>query len=370
MTPSPRHLPRRSGPLGALARFVLPFVLALLAGLAIVPAAGVAGGAPLGRSGAPTAAPARAPTLGRSAVATAPRARTASAYLTGIGEESPLMFGNPLWARLRTKIVRYIAPYDAVAHSYSLDQAKLFIREAEAHHQQVLVAFYHSEYTSLTLPSVALYQKDVAKFVKLFPHVRQYQAWDEANRGYIPHSLASPSAQADARYYQALLRVCRGCTVIGLDVLDAQYIGPTLEYIYEFKRWIGKLETIMPKIWGLHNYSDLNRLESWRTRALVQALGGQVWLTETGGIVQFGGAFPNKRGSGLTRAANVLKYMFAATGRIPQIKRLYIYDWLGGNASTRFDAGLMNAHDQPRPGYVVVCKALHAKRCNVKTVKN
>ena len=94
-------------------------------------------------------------------------------------------------------------------------------------------------------------------------------------------------------------------------MLDAQNIGPTLTYISEFKREIGRLRTLMPKIWGLHNYSDLNRFESWRTRELVRALGGQVWLTETGGIVQFGGGFPNRHGSGLKRAANVLKYMFA-----------------------------------------------------------
>lgn len=336
--------------------------LQLLASLSILLVASVAGAASL-----TDAASARG---SRARNAKAPRAHIAASYLTGVGDESPAMFGSPLWQQLNTKIVRYIAPYDAVARSYSLDKAKLFIREAESHHQQVLVAFYHSEYTPLQLPSVALYQKDVAKFVKLFPHVRQYQAWDEANRGYIPHALASPSAQADARYYQALIRVCHGCTVIGLDVLDAQYIGPTLEYIYEFKHWIGKLETIMPKIWGLHNYSDINRHESGRTRTLVQAFGGQVWLTETGGIVQFGGAFPNSRGSGLTRAAGVLKYMFAATGSISQVKRLYIYDWLGGDASTRFDAGLTNAHNQPRPGYVVVCKQLRAKKCNVKTVKN
>ena len=280
------------------------------------------------------------------------------------------MFGNPLWEQLHTKITRYIAPYDAVAHPYSLDKAKLFIREAELHHQQVLVAFYHSEYTPLKLPSVAAYQKDVAKFVKLFPHVRQYQAWDEANRGYIYRTLVSPSAITDAQYYQALIRVCRGCTVIGLDVLDEQYIDHTLQYISEFKHEIGKLKTIMPKIWGLHDYSDINRLESWRTRDLVRALGGQVWLTETGGIVQFGGAFPNRHGSGLTRAAKVLKYMFGVAGSSPQIKRLYIYDWTGGYTSTRFDAGLMNAHNQPRPGYVVVCRQLHGAKCNVKTVKN
>ena len=88
-----------------------------------------------------------------------------------------------------------------------------------------------------------------------------------------------------------------------------------------------------------------------------------MWLTETGGIVQFGAAFPNSRGSGLTRAAKVLKYMFAVAASQPQVKRLYIYDWTGGTAATRFDAGLMNAHDQPRAGYVVVCKQLHGAKC-------
>lgn len=299
-----------------------------------------------------------------------PVARTASSFLTGLGNETPQMFKNPLFDQLHTKIVRYIAPYDAVAHVASLNKAIAFIQAAEIQHEQVLVAFYHSEYSPLKLPSVAQYQHDVQKFVKLFPHVKQYQAWDEANRGYIAHTLASPSAVTDAQYYQALIRVCKGCNVIGLDVLDAANIGPTLEYISEFKREIGHLRTIMPSIWGLHNYSDINRLESWRTSDLVRALGGQVWLTETGGLVQFGGAYPNRNGSGLTRAAKVLKYMFAVAAEHAKIKRLYIYDWTGGNSSTRFDAGLMNAREQPRAGYLVVCKALHAVKCNAKVAKN
>jgi hypothetical protein len=302
--------------------------------------------------------------------ASKPRAHAASSYITGIGDESALMFHQPLFGQLHTKIVRYIAPYDAAVHRATLNQAITFIQAAEIAHEQVLVAFYHSENTPTRLPSVATYQHDVQRFVKYFPHVRQYQSWDEANRGNIANVLASPSAAASARYYQALLRVCKGCTVIGLDVLDAADISPTLEYISEFKREIGRLRTVMPKIWGLHNYSDINRFESWRTRELVRALGGQVWLTETGGLVQFGGAFPNRNGSGLARAARVLKYMFAVAGSRSQIKRLYIYDWTGGNSRTRFDAGLMNAHDQPRAGYIVVCKALHAVRCNARIARN
>jgi hypothetical protein len=302
--------------------------------------------------------------------ANAPAAHAASAYVTGLGDETASMFANPLYKQLHTKIVRYIAPYDAVVHSYSLDKAIVFIKAAEAAHEKVLVAFYHSEYTPTKLPSVSTYQSDVKRFVKLFPRVKEYESWDESNRGDERGQFSSPSAVGAAEYYQALIRVCRGCTVVGLDILDAYYIEPTLRYISEFKREIYRLRTIMPKIWGLHNYSDVNRLEGWRTRELLRALGGQVWLTETGGIVKFGGSFPNKNGSGLKRAAKVLSFMFALAGAHSQIKRVYIYDWNGGTSSTRFDAGLTNAHEQPREGYVVVCRALHAAKCNVKTVKN
>src|ERR1700677_1012945 len=191
MTRRPRH------PF-TLPRLLTAIPLVLLLGLLLVPTTGVAGGAPLGAAQTPK-----------------PRAHAAASrgpsYLTGIGDEQGEMFGNPLWQQLHTKIARYIAPYDAVVHSYSLDKAKVWIHEAEAHHQQVLVAFYHSEYTPTRLPSVAAYQKDVAKFVKLFPHVHQYQSWDEANRGNVPREFSSPSAVTAAKYYQALIRVCRGC---------------------------------------------------------------------------------------------------------------------------------------------------------------
>jgi hypothetical protein len=307
-----------------------------------------------------------------------PSAHAASSYLTGIGDQQTEMFTNPLWTQLHTKIARYIAPYDAAVRPYSLQLAREWITAAEADHQQVLVAFYHSEYTPTKMPSVAVYQRDVQKFIKLFPHVRQYQPWNEANRGTIVEvvkgkrhiALVSPSAMQSAQYYKAMETVCKGCTIVGLDVLDAPVVTPTLQYIAQFKHDIARLKTVMPSVWGLHNYSDTNRLQSTRTKAILAAVPGQVWLTETGGIVQFGSAFPNKKGSGLTRAAKALSYMFKIAGSSSRIKRLYIYDWTGGYASTRFDAGLMNGKYEPRPGYVVVCKQLHAAKCNVKVAKS
>ena len=120
------------------------------------------------------------------------RAHAASSYITGIGDEQTTMFSNPLYLQLHTTVARYIAPYDAVTRPASMAKARAWISDAEADHQQVLVAFYHSEYTPTTMPSVATYQKDVAAFVKDFPHVREYQSWDEANRGNSSMSLPAP----------------------------------------------------------------------------------------------------------------------------------------------------------------------------------
>ena len=122
----------------------------------------------------------------------APRAHASATYLTGVGDEQPAMFTSPLWQQLHTKIVRYIAPYDAANHADDVDRAQLWIAQAEASHQQILVAFYHSEHTPTKLPSVSSYQKAVAKFVKAFPKVRQYQSWNEANRGNVSGVLLEP----------------------------------------------------------------------------------------------------------------------------------------------------------------------------------
>jgi hypothetical protein len=121
----------------------------------------------------------------------------------------------------------------------------------------------------------------------------------------------------------------------------------------------------MPTIWGLHDYSDVNRFESWRTREVSRALGGQVWLTETGGIVKFGG-FANVNGSGLSRAARVVAYTLnVAASQSARIRRVYLYNWTGGTYSSRFDAGLTDSHYHPRAGFVALCRALRAPGCSV-----
>ena len=301
------------------------------------------------------------------------RTRQAAAhFLTGIGDEHTAMFHSPLWKQLHFGITRYIVPYDVAAHRNELIEARAWIATALAARQQILVAFYHSKQSPMGMPSSALYGRDVAKFLHLFPEIHQYQPWNEANRGNVPHLFASPTPWQSAIYYRELRSIAHHDTIVGLDILDNWDVAPTLQYLAEFKADVRQLHIVMPELWGLHNYSDTNSFQSSRTRAVLAAVPGDLWLTETGGVVKFSTAFTNVHGSGLRRAARALEYMFHLAYISPRIKRLYIYSWSGAGQRARFDAGLMDAHGHPRQGYVAVCnhRTHYSRRCRVRVSRH
>jgi hypothetical protein len=301
----------------------------------------------------------------------AQRASSASP-LVGIGDEQPAMFANPAFKALHTRIARYVTPYDvATNHSHNdLPRLKAWLAAAKKQGIQPLIAFYHSDRTARKMPSVKAYTTAVKQFHKAFPQVKLLQPWNEANRGNVKESgngsYSSPSATQSAQYYLALKAVCPKCTIVGLDVLDSTNVPATIGYINVFKRYLGPKR--LPSIWGLHNYSDTNRFHSAGTRAVLADTTGQLWLTETGGIVKLSGDFPFS----LTRQTKATKYMFSLTGLSRRITRLYVFQWTGGvTARERFDAGLTDVHGKPRPAYCVIYEhVLHKRSCSVKTAKD
>jgi hypothetical protein len=302
-----------------------------------------------------------------SAMLALPCAGMASSYLTGLGDEQASMFASPLYQQLGTRIARDIVPYDVADRPADLGVFDLWYQAAQADGVQPLIAFYHSRVSPLRMPSVTGYRREIAKFIKLFPNIKSYQPWNEANRGNVAGQFKSPSASLSARYYLAVKAVCRGCQVVGLDVLDGSNVRPTIVYIKQFEQALRAAHKALPSIWGLHNYSDTNRFHSTGTRAVLGAVPGQVWLTETGGIVHFNPSFTNVRGSGLARATKALRYMFSLAASNRRIKRLYIFQWTGSAPSVRFDAGLTEPSGAPRAGYFVVCEHLlgvHSPKCS------
>ena len=84
----------------------------------------------------------------------------------------------------------------------------------------------------------------------------------------------------------------------------------------------------------------------------------QFWLTETGGVVNFGRSFPCNE----NRAAQSVARMFSlARSNRRYIKRLYIYNWTGASCNG-FDTGLTRADGSLRPAYSTVRNYLRSFR--------
>jgi hypothetical protein len=129
---------------------------------------------------------------------------------------------------------------------------------------------------------------------------------------------------------------------VALDVLDQPDM---VRYVRAFRH----AARGTPRLWGLHNYRQVNRRLATGTKKLLRNVRGKVWLTETGGIVNFGSTLGYNTG----RAAKVTKYLFKLV-KNRRIKRMYIYSWWGEKRGARFDAGLVGPTGKPRPAYYVV----------------
>ena len=281
---------------------------------------------------------------------------TGHAYTLGVSDQQASTFTNPLFAPLKFKAARYITPFDVMDSPSDLAAAQAWIGAATAAHQRILVAFErsHRRGRERRLPSVAEYKREITKFHKAFPTVKEISVWNEVNRcqarrGRIAGQPTCGKEQRLAGYYRAVRQVfrSRGTKIVALDVLDEQNVNRTVSTIRRFRRFAGSKATIL----GFHNYSDTNRFSTTRTRRVLAAWRGAVWLTETGGLVKLGRSFPRS----LSRAAKALGCMFTLAKSNRRIQRLYVYQFNPAfSRNADFDAGLINPDGSKRPGYTVV----------------
>jgi hypothetical protein len=286
-------------------------------------------------------------------------------YRVGLGEQNPVMFSSPAWQSLRLEHVRYIVAWDWAKTGQQAEVAA-FMNAARAHRQAVLVTFgahrgcfngrRYSRSRACRAPSARAYRKAVRRFDNRYPWVRTYSAWNEVNHISQPTFTAPRLA---VRYYRVLHRMSRRrhLRVMAADVLDTSNME---RYLKAFlRRAPGR-----PRLWGLHNYQDVNRRTSADTRLMLRTVPGRVWLTEAGGIVKFGAQFPYSE----SRAARRTRWMFRLANRYDtkrrglrsNVTRLFVYKWLGGGA--RLDAGLVNEDGTPRRAFFVVRRFIRSDR--------
>ena len=266
----------------------------------------------------------------------------------GLSEQNPAVFDQANWSKLKLKRVRYVLPWDYAKNAANHAEVTAFMNAARAHKQDVLVTFsatrgcflnnrYKKSRKACKAPSQKAYKAAIKAFRKEFPYAKTFTPWNEVNHVSQP-TYKKPKLAAS--YYKSMKSVCKGCTVIAADVLDSSDVK---SYLRKFQ----KATKRKGRIWGLHNYKDVNRKQSKGVRNVMSVTKGQVWLTETGGIVKFGKDFPRST----KRAANRTKYMFSLARKYKRIKRIYNYRWFGEPKSARFDAGLVNPNGSQRPGF-------------------
>jgi len=265
----------------------------------------------------------------------------------GLSEQNPAMFDQPSWQQLKLKRVRYIISWDYATQAFEHAEVSAFLNAARAHKQDVLVEFNahrgcfngkkYSKRKVCKAPSAKVYKAAVKRFRAEFPFVKTFAPWNEVNHVSQP-TYRKPKLAAT--YYKAMKSVCKKCTVMAADVLDSSDVKSYLRKFQKATKGKGR-------IWGLHNYKDVNRRQTKGIRNVASVTKGQIWLTETGGFVQFKGSGGFKYS--LKRAAARTKYMFSLVEKNKRVTRIYVYRWFGEPRSARFDAGLAGPHGESRP---------------------
>jgi hypothetical protein len=276
-------------------------------------------------------------------------------YRVALSEQNPAVFSSPAWQSLKLKRVRYIVPWDWFKNRGQNAEVVGFMAAARAANQGVLVTFSadrscfrngrYRRTKACRAPSQKTYAAAVKRFIAAYPWVKEYAPWNEANHVSQP---THGNPRLAASYYKTMLKVARHKTVLAADLLDSSDLG---SYVSRFLRSThGK-----GRIWGLHNYEDVNHFRSRGLTTMLRLAPGQVWLTETGGIYKF---LPNFKAS-QSRQTRATKYMFSLAktyskrrhGNRSKVTRLYVYRWFGDKKSARFDAGVVDVNGKPRKAF-------------------
>ena len=298
----------------------------------------------------------------------------------GIGDDKPDMFSDPRFLALGIKTVRYDMHWDALSINQFERPLTSWMKAAHAHHLDVLVTIDHSDRViykrvkvkekihgktvyvekrkgfsqTRVLPSPAAYLAAFKAFHSRFPWVKSFVTWDETNYyGEATYDKESLIAQ----YYSGLRHACPSCTILAGEFLDVprSEAVPMATWAKTFIKDLG----YQPGYWGLNNYVDANNLRDSNTRALLAAVKGNIWLAETGGLVNRRNHSKVTFPQNAAHAAKVDSYILNTMGSLsPRIQRIYLYEWDATTKHDSWDSALISYNHQPRQGYKVLANAL------------
>lgn len=277
----------------------------------------------------------------------------ALALVVGIGEQRPEMFHDPRFQAVGIHYARLSIGWDALQNRSQARALGVWLAAARADHVHPLISFEQSHVGShrKRLPTPAQLAHELRSLRARYPWVTEFATWNEADYCGQP-TCHRPGLVAS--YYREMRRACPSCEVLGAELLDEP----------NMVAWVRAFKHVLhgeASIWGLHNYIGANRLQTGSTSALLRATSGQVWFTETAGLVaryaHRGHPFPESA----THAAKVTQFVFSRLVRLSsRIRRVYLYQWQAGvKRREPWDSALIGPHGTPRPAFDVLVRELH-----------
>jgi hypothetical protein len=288
------------------------------------------------------------------AVALAAAATAQAQPRFGLSDYEPRNFADPRIGELGIHLARDVVPWDAALRKRERAGVSEWLDAVRKHHLTPFITFESSP-ASRRAPSPRSYLRAFLAFRRLFPWVKEFSPWDEANHSSQP---IDRNPHLGAEYYDELAAHCRGCEVTAPDLLDSDA---------NFERWALQFAHYAhpyPKIWPFNPYSSVSVHDPSRIEQMLRAVRGQIWFSEVGGVVwwKFRGRLIYH---GTAYAARIAHYVFDFAKLSGRITRIYYYHWrspgVPGHTSrkARWDAGLIDAHGRARPALWVVAKELH-----------
>jgi hypothetical protein len=276
-------------------------------------------------------------------------ASASAAFSVGFGEQRWTMFTDPNWQSLGLKQARLVVGWDALSSTWQRREVDQWMSSAEAAGAQPLIAFTRSRtpWRTRRVPTAREYKREFLKFRDRYPFVTDFLTWNEANHCSQP---VCHKPKMVAKYFDVLAANCPGCKIVAADLLDVESM---VGWLREFRR----AAVHRPRIWGIHNYVDANRFRTTGTRAMLRTVKGEIWFTETGGVVKRSRSSPIKFPDGAEHAASVTNFVLTKLARIsPRVKRVYLYHFQNQGPKATWDSGVLDPHGRPRPAYKVVQK--------------
>jgi hypothetical protein len=277
----------------------------------------------------------------------------------GMAEQHTGMFGDTDFTALGIRRIRINVPWNIMDYPSTDDTAKttmLWLWFANNLHMKPLISF-GLDYVGSPTPSLDDYRKATDKFLKTFPWVTEYTAWNEPN---LTLQYIDKPKQAGALWldlYRRCNKAPQRCVVAagdfsdrGLFVRGAPAQDPTRStYLKRYK--LGA--RINPPVWAFHTY-DSGRLHDcditatgpakrdWTKCPISKFIlstmpSSAIWLTEQGGVRRRGHKGNVTRTPAET--AHDVKQLVALPRMNSRIKRFYYYSWKGQKV---WDSGLID----------------------------